>query len=196
MAKVKYNVGVFIGTNGDAILYTAEAVDGGPEFIVFKEKPTSGADFWNWMTRSSLDAQMALGKVTISSSVNFDSLLNVLPAGVLDGEGHVNITNDASPALPRLFTNQPYYSLKGATFGTYEGDPGKSITGDAASRNGSGTIVINGSSKTITETVKEGIDWVMKNPWILVAIIAGAVYLFGVPEILKSKKRKTARARR
>lgn len=202
MAKVLYNVGQFIGLNGTAILYTAEATTGGAPFIVYKvldEGDTAPDDeYFQFMSKSALDGHMASNVATISSSVNFDSLLNVLPAGVLDGDGHVTIDNDTTPPLPRLFTNQAFFTLKGVGVAVFEGDTGKQVSGDSASRTGASTVIVNSNAKTITESFKEVIDWGIKNPvWVALIVLLG-LQLFGVIDILSlfSKKKKKPTRRR
>jgi hypothetical protein len=190
MANIQYNVGTWAGILGTAVIYEAKTT-GGEKFLCYKALQSDDSEKWEFMSRSGFQSQMVLQKATLAAAVSLDSYADVVPAGVLNANGFVQIGNDTDTPLPRLFTNQALFSLRGKEIAAYTGT-------DVSSRTGgdSGTIVINSNGRTISEVATEGVDWVTKNPLIIVAIGFIMLELFGVTNFLGLKKKKTAKRRR
>lgn len=188
MANVQYNVGTFIGLLGTAVVYSAKTT-GGTEFLTYKATVTiAGApvEKWTFMSRSGMQAYLAGNSATISSNIDLTKMADKAPDGVLDADGYVVIDNGAN--LPRLYTSQAFYSLKGTDIAAFTGDTGTPISGG---KDGSGsTVVINSSAKTISEYVTEAVTFVTKNPLILIAIAFGVSELFGWTNVLGLHKKK------
>ncbi|HEV7378976.1 MAG TPA: hypothetical protein VGN64_04235, partial [Dyadobacter sp.] len=150
MSKILYNVATFKGLLGTAVVYLAET-EGGTQFLVHKIQVTvAGApvDKWQYTARSAMQSYLGLGEATISSSIDMSKIADAAPSGVLDADGFAIISNGAT--APRLYTSQAFYSLKGEGISDYTGDKGTPVTGS----NGQ-TVVINSTSKTMSETISE-----------------------------------------
>ena len=195
MANVQYNVGTFIGQLGTAVVYLAKTT-GGTEFLTYKATVTiagAPAEKWTFMSRSGMQAYLAGNSATISSNIDLTKMADKAPDGVLDADGYVIIDNGAG--LPRLYTSQAFYSLKGSDIAEYKGETGTPVSGGKTS-DGS-TVVINSSAKTISEYITEATTYASKNPLIIGLIILVAGELFGfwnLTGVIRPKKKlKTAR---
>lgn len=191
MANIQYNVGTWVGLLGTAVIYEAKTT-GGEKFLTYKALQADDSEKWEFMSRSGFQTQMVLQKATLAAAVSLDSYAESVPTGVINAQGFVTIDNDTDAGLARLFTNQALFSLRGKEISEYTGKDLSSRTGSGES----GTIVINSNAKTISEIATEGVDWVAKNPLIVVAVAFLALELFGVTSFLGLKKKKGSKRRR
>jgi len=192
MAKLQYNVATFKGLNGTAVVYLAKT-DGGTQFLTYKALNGDPAvEKWTYLSRTGLQSYMANGDASISSTVDVSKLADAAPSGVLDANGWVILDNAGD--VPRLYSGQAFYSLKGTGISDYTGETGTAVGGTGTG--GGSTVVISNTAKTLSETISEGVTWVTKNPLILIAALFLLSELFGLTNLLGLKKKKTARRRR
>lgn len=131
MAKLKYNVGAFVGLSGTGVLYLG-VTDAGREFLYALDDHdgNSGtAPRPAFISRSSLINAITAGVAgtQLARVVNYSNLLETAPDGLIDSNGLIDITNTPATAgaagYPRFWTAQTtMFSIKGSDVTTVPTD--------------------------------------------------------------------------
>jgi hypothetical protein len=193
MASIQYNVGTWKGLLGTANVYEAKSSSTAKVLIYKALQPDNTTEKWMFMPRSAANGEYVRGNLVLAAARKLEDYEEIAPTGLLDANGFVIVDNDTTPTLPRLFVNQGLFSLKGNGVAAYDGTDLTSRTGPDAAAS---TVVINSTSKTVSEMLSEGVTWVTKNPLILIAIAFIGLELFGVTHFLGLNKKKKTLARR
>lgn len=216
MAKLKYNVGAFVGLSGTGVVYLGVA-DNGREFLFTlhdHDGNSATAPTPAFLSRSGIvnAIQSGVSGTQIARVVNFANLLETPPDGLSDVNGIIQITNApgtaGTAAFPRLFdANITMFGIKGsdvttvptnknivtaATVADWQAGIAEGSTSNTVDTNNDGVpdtpVPATTSGNKITEFVKE-------NPY----TTAGLVILFIVLLVMLYmyfKKKKTKRRRR
>ncbi|WP_028526131.1 hypothetical protein [Runella limosa] len=111
------NIGTLTGTNGTGVVYLGQVNSKyGLFYQVLNTVPDPDVAQWAFLPRDAFMTYVAQGNGTYHSGVDVASMLNdgnsaTFVTAVSGNDWKVNVINDNS--LPRLYNNQPFYSLRG-----------------------------------------------------------------------------------
>ncbi len=202
------NVGTYTGLNGTAIMYIGTVNGKYALFYKFlNTSPDPDVEQWSFMSKDAFQNGVALGDATYHSGVDVNSLLNDDAAAaflepVTGNPWKVKtVLNEASPVLPRLYNNQPFYSLRGQGINTIDSNTATFSNNAAAATTVGSTTTTNNAvipastTKSTTANFLEGIlganavAFIQKNAlWIFIAFLVLA-YLLYTEKSKKGKKK-------
>lgn len=195
MNKVKYSVGYLTGSNGTGNIYLCETT-GGTEFLAMIWLLAGPSLEWKFLPRSTVQSHLGNSKASISGDIDLSKMPETAPSGLEDADGFIEFGNATD--LPREYDeSKPFFSIRGSGIPEYTGANSTPQTG-ATAKTGTNTVVVTttGNAKTgITEAITQGVDYAMKNPLLVAAIIFILLELTGATNVLGLTKKKT-RARR
>lgn len=158
MAKLKYNVGAFVGLGGTGVLYLG-AADNGREFLftLNDHDGNSGtADKIMFVSRSTLvnGINSSTPGTQIARVVNYSNLMETPDAGLQDSNGDIAITN-APTTFPRVWNGSiTMFAVKGTDVTTVPTD--KNIV-TAATVSDWQAGITPGSNANTTDTDGDGV---------------------------------------
>ncbi len=205
------NAGTYTGLNGTAIMYVGTVNGKYAWFYKFlNTTPDPDVEQWSFMSKDAFLNGVALGDATYHSGVDVNSFLNDDAAAaflepVTGNPWKVKtVLNEASPVLPRLYGQQPFYSLRGQGINTIDGNTA-SFSNNATSTTVTGTTTTTttaGGTTTVTAAASNSsasfldgilpasvITFINKNAvWIFIAMLVLA-YLWYTEKNKKGKKK-------
>lgn len=203
------NVGTFTGLNGTAVIYLG-TVNGkyGLFYKFLNTTPDPDAQEWAFFPRDAFLNGVALGDATYHSGVDINSMLNdgqnaVFLTPVSGNDWKVNVINDTNPVLPRLYNNQPFYSLRGqginaidantASFSNSAGGTGGTTTTTTTTTGGTVTVTGGAGSSSTSNFIEDllgakTVTFIKENGvWILLIALVLAYMLYTKKGKKKSK---------
>ncbi|AYQ31972.1 hypothetical protein [Runella sp. SP2] len=163
MAKLKYNVGSFVGLSGTGVLYLG-VTDAGRTFLytLNDHDGNSGtAPIPAFISRSSVvnAIQAGVAGTQLAKIVDYANLLETAPDGLIDGSGLLSITNAPATAgtagYPRTWDGSiTMFAIKGSDVTTVPTD--KSIVTSATLSDWMAGVTTDATANT-TDTNGDGI---------------------------------------
>ncbi|MFN8349418.1 MAG: hypothetical protein U0X91_30735 [Spirosomataceae bacterium] len=217
MAKLKYNVGAFVGLSGTGVLYLG-TTDAGRDFLFTLDDHdgNSGtAPRPAFISRSTLvnAIQAGVAGTQLARIVSYSNLLETAPDGLIDSNGLITITNApgtaGTAAYPRLWdASITMFGIKGSDVTTVPTD--KNIVTAATLADWQAGITTAATSST-TDTNGDGIpdttvpatsttfsaklaDFAKENPYTVIGLaIAITILLVLLYQYFTKKKGKRRR---
>lgn len=196
MNKVLYFVGWLQGQNGRGNIYLCETT-GGTQFLAMIWLMPDASLKWKFLSRSTLQSHLGNSLASISGDIDISKMPETAPSGLEDADGFIVFTN--ATGLPREYdASKSFFSLKGTGVPEYTGANSAPQTG-ATAKTGTNTVVVttaNNAKTGVTEAITQGVDYAMKNPLLVAAIIFVLLELAGVTNVLGLSKKKGRTRRR
>lgn len=189
------NVGTMTGLAGTAVVYIGQVNSKyGLFYKLLNTTPDPDAEQWTFLSRDAFLVAVAGGNGAYHSGVDVNSMLNegnsaTFITPVAGNDWKVNVINDNS--LPRLYNNQPFYSLRGSGIAVI--DPNTATYSNAPTA--ATTVVTTTAAKSATSNIIETLfgaqaaKFVTDNSvWIFIALLVVG-YLLYVEKRGKGKKK-------
>lgn len=201
------NAGTYTGLNGTATMYVGTVNGKYAWFYKFlNTDPNPDVEQWSFMSKDAFLNGVALGDATYHSGVDVNSFLNDDAAAAFLDPVTGNpwkvktVLNEASPILPRLYNQEPFYSKRGQGINTIDANTASfsnsatttTTTGTTTTTNGN---VITTTSSSSSASFLDGIlpasvvKFINENAvWIFIAALVLA-YLWYTEKKGKGKKK-------
>lgn len=178
------NVGTYTGLNGTANIYVGTVNGKYALFYKFlNTSPDPDVEQWSFMPKDAFLNGVASGDATYHSGLDVNSMLNddagaAFIEPVTGNSWKVKtVLNEASPVLPRLYNNQPFYSLRGQGINTIDSNTASFSNNPAAVATTTGTTTGLTTTATANSAGKSFLDDILPASWITF-INANAVWIF------------------
>lgn len=189
------NGGIMTGLAGTAVVYIGQVNSKyGFFYKLLNTTPDPDVEQWTFLSRDAFLVAVASGNGSYHSGIDVSSMLNegnsaTFITPVAGNDWKVNVINDNS--LPRLYNNQPFYSLRGSGIAvidpntaTYSNAPavGPTAVAAAAAKSGSAEWLETIFGAKAAAFIKDN------STWIFVALLVVA-YLLYMEKTGKGKKK-------
>ncbi|WP_028523201.1 hypothetical protein [Runella limosa] len=150
------NVGTVSGTLGTGVVYIGQVNSKyGLFYKVLNTTPDPDLEQWAFMPRDAFLTYVAQGNATYHSGVDVSSMLNegnsaTFITAVAGNDWKVTVINDNT--LPRLYNNQPFYSLRGQGIAAIDAN-----TATYSNSTTLGTTTVTTTAKSSSSNVLESI---------------------------------------
>lgn len=149
--KIIANVGYLKGYNGNGVIYAAKAVDG-PYLFALKHLE-GGVETWRYYRKSRVQSGYDGGEIVLQSDLNMNLFTDSeSPEFVTESDLTFKIITTVTNGdeLPRLFSLEPAYTLKGE--GVVTSDIDKLKTTSTSGTTGANTGTTTGGTNTPATT--------------------------------------------
>lgn len=188
MVKPLYNVGWVNVAGVQHNLYYCEDSAGKKFFARLQKDDTAAAEntsYWKYLTRDFIAGQEQTNNAYVVATFDYTSFLNETTPALADASGKIADVTNVAAAQVRLYTGQPFFSLKGTGVSDYV----PSTSGmDLSTTTGTTTTTNTG---ILTSIGLGGVDDFFRkiDPLLLIVGVV-LVYLFIIPKKWKAKLEK------
>lgn len=166
------NIGTMTGLAGTAVVYIGQVNSKyGLFYKLLNTTPDPDVEQWTFLSRDAFLVAVAGGNGAYHSGVDINSMLNdgnsatyITP--VAGNDWKVNVINDNS--LPRLYNNQPFYSLRGSGIAVIDPNtatytnaaPVATTTVAVTAKSASANFLDNIFGTQLTTFIKDNSTWI------------------------------------